>query len=360
LAKRLQSCDLKGYNCVVTGGRVRIGLQIALKLLRAGANVVVTSRFCNDAATRFSLEADYAAWSDRLTIENVELTDIRGVELFCDYLQSKFDRLHILINNAAQTITRSDEWKTRMCRLERGAANMLPAPAARPLLTDWNATRPSLLLLQGGDATGGEEGEEEGEGGGGEGALATKQNAGAYKAERLDESGQPVDASGTNSWSRRLHEVSTSELTQTMAANAIAPFLLCSRLKELLRPKAQGDKKGHIVNVSSLEGKMNCGKKSSRHPHTNSAKAALNMLTLTSGRDYAGDGIYMNAVDTGWITDMAPLNQGASSKTHESFTGPPLDEVDGAARVLDPIFSHVVHGSKVSGAFLKDYHLASW
>jgi NAD(P)-dependent dehydrogenase (short-subunit alcohol dehydrogenase family) len=192
--------------------------------------------------------------------------------------------------------------------------------------------------------------------------VLSQLNTATGAAHTLDESAQPIDASGSNSWSRRLHEVSTPELVQTMVVNSVAPFILAARLKPLLAPRQEGDPLGHIVNVSSLEGKFNVGKKSTHHPHTNSAKAALNMMTLTSARDYARSGILMNAVDTGWITDMAPLGAGASARVHEAFVGPPLDEVDGAARILDPLFVHVQSGGKekMVGLFLKDYMSASW
>lgn len=119
---------------------------------------------------------------------------------------------------------------------------------------------------------------------------------------------------------------------------------------------------GHIVNVNALEGKFNVGKKSTGHPHTNMAKAALNMLTLTSAREYARSSIYMSSVDTGWVTDMSPGGLGGASRAHETFVGPPLDDEDGAARVLDPVFSFINSAGavKMYGHFYKDYMKASW
>ena len=118
----------------------------------------------------------------------------------------------------------------------------------------------------------------------------------------------------------------------------------------------------HVVNVSALEGKFSVGKKSAAHPHTNMGKAALNMMTLTCARDFLKSKILVNAVDTGWVTDMAPLGVGAVAATHATHVGPPLDSVDGAARVLDPIFCHVAEPSKwlVRGKFWKDYVISSW
>ena len=86
------------------------------------------------------------------------------------------------------------------------------------------------------------------------------------------------------------------------------------------------------------------------------------MLTLTSAGQLFQERVLVNAVDTGWVTDMAPGGVGAVAATHATHVGPPLDAVDGAARVLDPIFSHVKEPSKwlVRGKFWKDYAVSSW
>ena len=377
-AKRMASANLEGYTCLVTGGRVRIGFQIALKLLRAGARVIVTSRFVADAALRFSLESDFCAWRHNLICDRLELTDLAAVEAYAASLAARFPRLHVLINNAAQTITRDEQWCRRMGQLESNSGLRLASDTAAALLdTPWNrsagsgsagelpagsaqcssgaggsSAAPLLLLPSSSEKEANQPAQ----------AVASHFDARRGVWETLDESGQPLDSAGVNSWSRRLDAVSTPELVATMAVNSIAPFILCSRLKPLLTPAGAGDPAGHIVNVTSLEGKFNVGKKSTAHPHTNCAKAALNMLTLTSARDYARSRIYVNAVDTGWVTDMAPLGVGNASRQHESFVGPPLDEVDGASRVLDPVFVHVSSGGreKMVGRFLKDYMTASW
>jgi NAD(P)-dependent dehydrogenase (short-subunit alcohol dehydrogenase family) len=115
----------------------------------------------------------------------------------------------------------------------------------------------------------------------------------------------------------------------------------------------------HVVNVSAMEGKFHRFTKTDRHPHTNMAKAALNMMTLTSAPDYAKDGIFMNAVDTGWVTDEDPA-QLVQAKQKEHDFQPPLDIVDGAARVCDPFFSGILTGNHLWGKFLKDYMPTDW
>jgi NAD(P)-dependent dehydrogenase (short-subunit alcohol dehydrogenase family) len=91
----------------------------------------------------------------------------------------------------------------------------------------------------------------------------------------------------------------------------------------------------HIVNVSAVEGQFYRKFKTTRHPHTNMAKAALNMMTRTAAADYWNDGIHMNSVDTGWVTDEDPAEIAERTVLEHRFH-PPLDIVDGAARIVDP------------------------
>jgi hypothetical protein len=171
----------------------------------------------------------------------------------------------------------------------------------------------------------------------------------------LDE--QQVDRRQINSWRLPLAEVSTPELLEVHLVNAVAPFILNARLKPLMLRQRTFEK--HIVNVSAMEAQFARNKKTDKHPHTNMAKAALNMMTRTSAVEYARDGIYMNSVDTGWVTDEDPLHHAARKQDEHDFS-PPLDVVDGAARVCDPIFSQLITGEPVWGLFLKDYRPTNW
>jgi len=174
---------------------------------------------------------------------------------------------------------------------------------------------------------------------------------------RLDQDLQQIDLRDRNSWRLLLHEVPVVELLEVHLVNAVAPFILNARLKPLMLRTPERDK--HIVNVSAMEGQFYRNFKTTRHPHTNMAKAALNMMTRTSAADYHHDGIHMNSVDTGWITDEDPA-QIAARKTAEHRFHPPLDIVDGAARIVDPIISGINSGAHVWGQFLKDYKPTEW
>ena len=154
----------------------------------------------------------------------------------------------------------------------------------------------------------------------------------------VDAGGLLPDVQVNNSWTQTVGEVDPLELLEVQLCNSIAPFLLVSRLRPALAPRRATATSGraYVVNVSAMEGQFSRRYKGAGHPHTNMAKAALNMLTRTSsGEMFETDRILMTAVDTGWITDERPHQE----KLRIAAEGwhAPLDLVDGAARVYDPI-----------------------
>jgi NAD(P)-dependent dehydrogenase (short-subunit alcohol dehydrogenase family) len=332
-----------------------------VKLLRAGAHVVVTTRFPIDAAARYAREADYLSFKDRLEVYGLDLRHTPSVEALCKHLNESLPRLDFILNNACQTVRRPPAFYAHMMEAERTGVPALTAEARHlleghqklrqashaqgaPLARTDGAVLPDsaelsqLALLP-------DEKEEAGPG------------LHLFPAGALDQDLQQVDLRGRNSWRLRLDEVSAVELLEVQLVNAVAPFLLNARLRGLME-RTPGREK-HIVNVSAMEGQFYRSFKTDKHPHTNMAKAALNMMTRTSAKDYVQSGIHMNAVDTGWITDEDPAEI-AVRKVEEHGFHPPLDVVDGAARIVAPLFDGLLTGEHVWGLFLKDYKPIPW
>jgi NAD(P)-dependent dehydrogenase (short-subunit alcohol dehydrogenase family) len=320
--RRQARCDLTGRTAIVTGGRVKIGFHTALKLLRDGAEVIVTTRFPRDAARRYAAVPDFGDWSDRLSVHALDLLDLSGTLDFVALAQKRLGGLDILINNAAQTLYRPGAYHREVRAAEE---QELSGPAARVAITAGAAHVP-----------------------------ATADEL-FFPAGQHDETGQQLDLRAVNSWVLHDGDVSPHEWLQVHVVNAFAPFLLTSRLRPLLTRSRHPQR--HVVQVSAMEGSFSRRGKTIRHPHTNMAKASLNMLVRTVAPDYAADGIHMNSVDTGWVTDERP-HPGKTAQRDLGFR-PPLDVVDGAARVYDPIVRGL-RGEPVHGQFLKDYRSVPW
>ncbi|MBT2525156.1 SDR family NAD(P)-dependent oxidoreductase [Streptomyces sp. ISL-99] len=347
-ARRDARTDLTGRRALLTGGRAKIGMYIALRLLRDGAHTTITTRFPNDAIRRFKAMPDSDEWIHRLKIVGIDLRDPAQVVALADSVAAD-GPLDILINNAAQTVRRSPRAYSELIAAESaplpagelppaevigafGSGAQLALPTARPEgLTAQQVT--DLALVTGSTS------------------LARIEAGTA-----IDAGGLVPDLDDTNSWIQTVSEVDPVELLEVQLCNSTAPFILISRLRPAMAAAAA--KRKYVVNVSAMEGVFSRGYKGAGHPHTNMAKAALNMLTRTSAQEMLeSDGILMTAVDTGWITDERP-HPDKMRLAEEGFHAP-LDLIDGAARVYDPIVRGE-DGEDVFGVFLKDYAPANW
>ena len=423
--RRHFTCDMRGRYCIVTGARVKIGFRVALKLLKAGAFVVATTRFPEDARERFKKtdvellkkQKQKESFMNRLKIVAMDLRDLSALEKLCEKLNKELPRLDVIINNACQTVRRPPTYYKHLLKGE---------------LVKKKERREQRKMIGNGDAGGGEENantllttttdnnddddddddewtvpmsvlqsqlevlEKDKE------FSATDETSAMTTTTRMktntmfpenvfDVNGQQVDLRTQNSWTMKLGEIETPELLEVLAVNAAAPFVLNGKLRALMKRTAmelpvpttsttRGEERrcAFIVNVSAMEGKF-YRYKTANHPHTNMAKAALNMMTATCAKDYKKDFIYMTCVDTGWINDENPLPVASRIAKEHNFQTP-IDEEDAAARVVGPIFESVADDEEnekekdddplpsfrktvwppKSGVFLKDYRESEW
>ncbi len=349
-ARRDARTDLSGRRALLTGGRAKIGMYIALRLLRDGAHTTITTRFPADAARRFASMDDSADWLHRLRIVGLDLRDPAQVVALAQTVADA-GPLDILINNAAQTVRRSPD---AYALLSAGETQGLPSAGGVDVVvlgearTVHPASLPQTLaassVLAPDEAT----------------ALAlaarSADPARVAQGRAIDAGGLVPDEVHVNSWTQRVEEVDPVELLEVQLCNMTAPFLLVSRLRGAMA--AAPARRKYVVNVSAMEGQFGRGYKGPGHPHTNMAKAALNMLTRTSAHEMlTTDGILMTSVDTGWITDERPHT--TKMRLAEEGFHAPLDLVDGAARVFDPIVRGEA-GEDLYGVFLKDYAVCAW
>lgn len=344
--------DLSSKVSLVTGGRVKIGFEIAKKLLRCGSKVIVTTRFPEDCLRRFEIVKDYNSWKENLIIVYLDLINFHQVLQFVKWVEKNFSRLDILILNAAQTVSKEkifyqsvmqDYEKTDHVIEYNSRSNLYlessKALAFNSLTFD---SQPNHMLL------------------GSLPVMELENNEDHSKNQELqmmnlelDEDHQIKEYRVNNTWNERLDNFNMKDFLSILAINLFSPACLVQLLTPLLKKpssvKTEETKEDYsfVILVSAVEGMFKINTKSSGHPHTNAAKAGLNMFTRTSGADYKSRfNILINSVDTGFIT-VETLNS-------TNFV-PPLDNKDGMARVLHPIFECINKNNVIYGSMLKNY-----
>ena len=373
-AKRGARTDLSGMRALLTGGRAKIGMHIALRLLRDGAHTTITTRFPRDAVRRFAAMDDAPAWLHRLHVVGIDLRDPSQVVALADAVAAQ-GPLDILINNAAQTVRRSpgayaplaeaestplehglwpsgqgpqlstfgrtsDQHPHALTESVHGHPLLASAHTAETHVSARSAQRLSAMALAPGSSS-----------------LARLADGSA-----IDAGGLVPDLDHSNSWVQAVGEVDAIEMLEVQLCNETAPFVLINRLRPQLAAAARADGsrsgRSYVVNVSAMEGVFGRGYKGPGHPHTNMAKAAVNMLTRTSAREmFQTDRILLTSVDTGWITDERP--HPTKVRLAEEGFHAPLDLIDGAARVYDPVVRGQ-QGEDIYGVFLKNYQPSRW
>ena len=377
---RTMKLDFTGRIAIVTGGRVKIGYYIATKLLSYGAKVLITSRFPKDALFKFQKDPDYEKWKNNLVIYPIDFRIFESTIKFIQFINDNFPHVDILINNAAQTIRRTASYYKYLLPIE--TKDLTKEEDKKIIKNDFINLQKQLK----------------------ESESTTKLNNPSQAKKEIQNAlislvdnkskeyqeilplsviasqirimeeksqphvtvmggdGQPYDFSkGKNSWNFEFDEIPFQEFTEVQIINTWTPYYLCVKLKPLMMNSPFPDK--YIVNVTSVEGIFNHYKRSS-HVHTNMAKAALNMFTRTCGSYLKDIGIYMTCVDTGWVSPMNEMNslldKNKKNSYENEFVNVPLDELDGAMRVLHPIIEGIKNKNYLYGILLKDYVKSPW
>ncbi|CAL5868723.1 uncharacterized protein PFLUO_LOCUS2950 [Penicillium psychrofluorescens] len=360
-----EKLNLSGKTALITGGRINLGYHTALRMLRCGARVIVSSRYPGDAATRYAREPDFEQWSSSLKVVGADFRAasdaFRLVHVVKELLRAWDGRhnsdsrtsLEILINNAAQTLT--DPVKAEMKAISRERA-FKDLPEAKALLAGGASVDYQPRLRGGMQASWIPRIEDE----------QTQQllpngvsqdslNEGRVVQKGLRTTGD-VDSDSRSSWMQSLDEIPYEDLISAHSVNAFVPLILCRELLPLMGAAGSSSTStskpvGYIVNVSSREGILedmpNSRSKAGHHVHTNMSKAAINMITETeAGKAWQTRRVAMNSVDPGYMS-AAPECQPKN--------GCPIGFEDGTARVLWPIAVGEVENRVISGRFLKHF-----
>lgn len=325
--KRIATHNLESYIALVTGGRTKIGYYTALRLLRDGSRVILTTRFPYDALQRYIKEPDFENWKDRIHIYGLDFRQIERVEMFAKFIDKEFPYIDIIINNAAQTVRMSPE--------EYMALELNEAELQKRIMGNQQLIADSTTISQFFRS-----------------ANETKDN---QHLQLINQEMRMMthNTQFHNSWTAQSHQISIVEMLEVQLINVTAPFLINTKLKDTMMRSPNHNR--FIVNVSAAEGKFHMKRKGGYHVHTNMAKASLNMMTLTMSKEYKKHRIFITSVDPGWVSNQFP----EQIQAHREINLP-LDFNDAAARICDPIYEGKDAERPLTGVFLKDYKQVEW
>ncbi|MDQ0495778.1 MULTISPECIES: SDR family NAD(P)-dependent oxidoreductase [Paenibacillus] len=325
--KRLAKHHLESYIALITGGRTKIGYHTALRLLRDGSRVILTTRFPYDALQRYIQEPDFENWKDRIHIYELDFRQIERVEMFAHFIDKEFPYIDIIINNAAQTVRMSQEdykeLKLNEVELQKQIMDNQHLLANSTTISYFDKSANETKDIQN--------------------LQLFNQEMGVISPNH----------SLQNSWTAQSHQISMVEMLEVQLINVTAPFLLNTKLKDTMMRSPNQNR--FIVNVSAAEGRFQMKRKGGYHVHTNMAKASLNMMTLTLSKEYKKHRIFVTSVDPGWVSNQFPEQVKASREINL-----PLDFNDAAARICDPIYEGKDAERPLTGVFLKDYKQVDW
>lgn len=306
--KREEVSDLRDMVAYVSGCRTKIGLATVLKLLRMGATVYGSTRFPNLAVFNYMSQSDYDQWKARLIILQCDFLNYSEVEAMLDYLKDK--GINILINNACQTIRPPDSYFKKIYEYENNLEKQLiftketvslnESPKDQLIPQNSKGRDFIICLIK---------------------ESASEQIAQLREVIQLDKYMDVVGAIDPRDmiWNKKLEETDDIEILEINVINQIIP----TKIIKTLKPCMKGPK--FIINVTAVEGKFNHRKVNGDHVPNNMSKAAIAMMLHTMFREKDSD-LYVHTIDPGYVSGINP-----------SQTIIPLDPIDGASRILDPI-----------------------
>ncbi|KAH0787655.1 putative oxidoreductase [Histomonas meleagridis] len=272
---RMYSCPLPNQVSVVIGCRTKLGHQVTLKLLRAGSIVIGTSRYPQQTYELFKGYEDSQEWLHRLEIYD------KGLDLDNSNLKSLFEEFKRFIENKHESVTNVIFCAAQTIRVREKQRDEV---------------------------------------------KSSTQETNRYGDAKF------VKSEFTNTWCMNIYDICQEEMEELMRINAIAPALFFQTMIPLMKKSKTAP---YFITVHAREGNFSISK-NDKHIHTNMAKAALHMLTrcLPEAKLMTDNGIpfSIHGCDPGWISVDEYYEK------NRPWIVPPIDEVDGAARILYPIF----------------------